>query len=54
MNLCSDNHDEVCFEGRGCPCCEEIDIRERKISALEDKVQALQDEVDSFDRSDDE
>lgn len=22
MNLCSKNHDEVCFEGRVCPACE--------------------------------
>jgi len=22
MNLCSNNHDEVCHEGRTCPVCE--------------------------------
>ena len=22
MNLCSDSHDEICFEGRKCPFCE--------------------------------
>jgi hypothetical protein len=21
MNLCSENHDEVCFEGHNCPVC---------------------------------
>ena len=21
MNLCSDGHDEVCYEGRDCPMC---------------------------------
>lgn len=21
MNLCSSGHDEICFEGRDCPCC---------------------------------
>jgi len=26
MNLCSDNHDEICFEGWGtkCPACEAL------------------------------
>jgi len=22
MNLCSDGHDEVCFDQRECPCCQ--------------------------------
>lgn len=22
MNLCSQNHDEVCYEGHRCPACE--------------------------------
>lgn len=22
MNLCSEGHDEICYEGRRCPVCE--------------------------------
>lgn len=48
MNLCSDGHEEVCFECRRCPACEEkskanvvsIDLREaqERIKELEDLI----------------
>ena len=25
MNICSENHDEICFEGRTCPACFKIE-----------------------------
>ena len=24
MNICSNNHDEVCYEGRNCPTCDAL------------------------------
>ncbi len=37
MNLCSDGHEEVCYESNGCPVCG----MEAEISALEDEVNDL-------------
>ncbi len=44
MELCSDGHDEVCYESKKCPACEKIeelgDIVEEKdryIKELEDR-----------------
>lgn len=48
MNLCSDGHDEVCFEGRVCPMCSITDTKDREIKALEDKVAELKSEVDDL------
>ena len=54
MNLCSDDHDEVCYEGRHCPACSvrddtaqqkdnEIDEIKKRISELEAEVDQLHD-----------
>lgn len=37
MNLCSAGHDEVCFEGRNCPCCLLLDV----IAGLEKDLENL-------------
>ena len=45
MNLCSDGHDEVCYEGRNCPVCIEIDNSrglEKQIENLEEKISSLE------------
>lgn len=44
MNLCSDVHDEVCFEGRHCPVCplyEEIGRLTIEIEDLQEKLSVL-------------
>jgi hypothetical protein len=44
MTLCSDGHDEVCFEGRSCPACElrdEIKELEKKIENLEEELREV-------------
>lgn len=41
MNLCSDNHDEICFEGRTCPLCERL----KEIEELKSQVSNLKDEI---------
>jgi hypothetical protein len=45
MNLCNDDHDEVCFEGRTCPACAIREDLERKVSDLEDDVKSLENKV---------
>jgi len=40
MELCSDNHQEICYEGRYCPACELLD----KIVELEKQTEILNEE----------
>jgi len=57
MNLCDDNHEEVCYTGRNCPVCKaiedvssvesDLDSAESKIAALEEKIEALENEAAS-------
>lgn len=44
MNLCSDGHDEVCYEGRHCPACtlkDERDDYASQVAKLEKRVEDL-------------
>lgn len=45
MNLCSNNHDEICFEGRKCPLCEKIDEHNREVESLENEIDGLRDTI---------
>ncbi len=45
MNLCSDGHDEVCFDGHICPCCEIINEKDKEIANLNNEIDGLRDEV---------
>lgn len=52
MNLCSDEHDEICFEGRKCPLCsirsdlkDTIASRETTIDELKEKIDQLEGEI---------
>jgi hypothetical protein len=43
MNLCSDDHEEICWEGRICPMCElkkEIEKHEETIATLKAELKA--------------
>lgn len=48
MNLCSDGHEEVCFEGRDCPACTIREELQPEIDALKEKVESLEDEINSM------
>lgn len=41
MEFCEDGHDQVCFDSRNCPVCEEI----KKYSDLEDENYDLKEEI---------
>jgi len=41
MELCSDDHDEICYDGKECPVCS---IREE----LEDYISDLEQELDDI------
>lgn len=45
MNLCSNGHNEVCFEGRTCPVCELADEKRDEIKSLQYEIEKLEREV---------
>lgn len=45
MNICANNHDEVCYEGHHCPACEVADDLNEAISKLQDKLSALENQI---------
>jgi len=42
MDLCSDNHDEVCYEGRTCPVCSLRDELDNEIEQLNECISDLE------------
>ena len=52
MNLCSDKHDEVCYDGRVCPVCDVRDELQGTIDELEKEIQSLNSEIESLQESD--
>ena len=45
MNLCSEDHEEVCYESKHCPACEVRKEKDGEISELKDKIADLEGEV---------
>ncbi len=47
MYLCSDKHNEICYDQRDCPACElmqKISDQEDEIFDLKEKIEELQEE----------
>lgn len=45
MNICSDNHGEVCYGGRNCPACEVMSAHESTISKMLDYESGLENRI---------
>ena len=45
MELCTDDHDEVCFDSRNCPVCNIKDELEERIDNLENNIIDLENTV---------
>lgn len=45
MNLCSDDHVEICYEGRECPLCLANTELQETLNKLEDANEELRDHV---------
>ena len=45
MNLCSDNHDEVCYEGRKCPVCDMREDLQGAIDDMEKEIASLKEDL---------
>jgi hypothetical protein len=53
MNLCSDGHSELCYEGRFCPACEimkDRDYFDEQIGVLEKEIQQLKDYITELEK----
>jgi hypothetical protein len=48
MNLCSKDHEEVCFEGRNCPVCDTRNELTSQIDTLKKERDTLQRDVDHY------
>ncbi len=42
MNLCSEKHDEVCYDAKRCPACEVIEELQGRLADLETELEAAQ------------
>ena len=42
MELCVDNHQEICYEGRLCPLCDIREDLKGEISDLEKKISEME------------
>jgi hypothetical protein len=46
MELCNDEHQQICFDGRSCPLCDSCDLvvkKDNEILRLEEKIEDLED-----------
>lgn len=41
MNLCCDDHTEICFEGKKCPFCEYMKSKEAELEKAQDEINNL-------------
>jgi len=48
MELCSDDHQEICFEGRSCPLCDAISEKDKEILSLEEQIEDLTDKLEAL------
>jgi hypothetical protein len=51
MELCSNGHDEVCFESRKCPACEindELKDTRMEVTALQQVIGRLEGEIEEL------
>jgi hypothetical protein len=48
MTLCSNNHEEVCYEGGRCPVCDIVSDYEDMVENLNDKINSLELDIEKF------
>jgi len=47
MEMCEDGHDQVCYDSRNCPVCEEI----KRYSDLEDENYNLKEKIEELENT---
>ena len=48
MYLCSNYHDEICYDERNCPYCKTLDDHQADIGDYEKQIDELKDEIDEL------
>ena len=48
MNLCSNDHEEICFEGRICPACGLREDLEKRIDELIGDINGLEADIAAY------
>lgn len=51
MQLCSNGHDEVCYEGWRCPACqlkEELEATEKELEKKADQIRELEGDIEAL------
>ena len=51
MNLCSDGHEEICYEGRDCPLCVMKNDLWRKIYDKNKEIESLKKIIEQLDET---
>jgi peptidoglycan hydrolase CwlO-like protein len=51
MNLCSEDHDEICFDGRNCPLCELKKETEADKEDLSNQIDDLKGSIETLEES---
>lgn len=46
MNLCSDDHDEICYEGSFCPACKILEAAKERESGMQAELDDLKDQLE--------
>jgi DNA repair exonuclease SbcCD ATPase subunit len=46
MELCSNNHEEVCFSGCSCPVCQLLDDHANEIAELKEKIETFERQIE--------
>lgn len=46
MNLCSSQHEEICYEGRSCPMCDMMTAKDEEITKLKEEKTNIEEELE--------
>jgi len=48
MNICDSCHDEICYDGIGCPVCKLIEESDEEINKRDEEINDLKEELSSY------
>ena len=52
MDICSEGHDEIVFDGMACPVCALIKDYEAEKDELQDEIKDLNNEIENLQKDD--
>lgn len=51
MNLCSDNHQEICYEGRICPLCTALENHDVDVTSLDNRLNEARQTIEALEQT---